>query len=387
MSIETDKGIKFPSDLYVGFRLDQETLTGFMTPAGTDSSAKKRIKSVQDWVRSGRQSYNWQTKEYDDSGVKDPESYKNEPLQNFVIERRLNRGGSWHGSQDKWKIDDPRGFQLEISGSNLQKIIEYCEIKNGVIQQECIWARLGSNNILVPVNSEIYENTLKNTVRISKSVSLKDMMPGDYVVLQNGYEGIFQGCYYTLDNDYKYDRINSIPRTFYTLSWSLKKKYIFSNNETLSMVASPKISSIGSQRNMVYTEMELNSLANRMTDYYSHICISGHNTNARALSSIKQDVTTKLVTRDDSPEELQREGHYYTIAEFCNCYILNRYSEGSVYNYLLTDKNFIILTEQKGWSGYHLQKTVDRSAYVFTSPYTVMQIEVSTPEGNFFVNV
>ena len=136
-----NKSIKFPEKEYIAFHLEHnDTLTAFMTPYGEDSAAKKRIETVDAWYQNGKRKFDHETKSYYETDVNPPMIFDNIPMYGFIIESRLNRGGSYYGNQDKWKIDDPRGFQLEISGGNLLKIIQACTIKNGLIEDDLIWA-------------------------------------------------------------------------------------------------------------------------------------------------------------------------------------------------------------------------------------------------------
>ena len=383
-NIEEEKWIKFPAQHYVGYRQDTNVLTGFMTPEGTDSAAKKRKESVDRWAESGRRQGRlvdgqWTTVLSDEipSTV-----FDNKPMEGFGIEQRLNRGGSWYGNQDKWKIDDPRGFQLEISGSNLQKIIEYTTIINGVIQGECIWARLGSDNILVPVNTEIYQNTMINTERYTKSVSLKDVKLGDWVIHQNGEEGQYVGFYYIVGLEYGDRKL----RLFKT---SPKKRYVYRNGDNWSHIASPKVSAIRECKDPVPTEQEINELlySNRVDR------IRGQGVTGQGVTSIAgTEAKIKIAEGDTDPTGygyvFNAHGQWLAAA---SAYSLDRKWK-SAYDRQRTlydrELNLHIRETRKTYYGndkeYYYGHSVEK---VITAPYIVAEYEFNTGYGTSAIKV
>lgn len=183
------KDIKIPTHHYVGFqaRSNDDVPLGFMTPDGTDAAATKRKATVDHWARG--------------YGTKDPKiaaaTYENKPLTGFKLGREIRRHSSWGQGNVKWRIEDPRGFELEISSPNFASIILCTTLEKGEILEECVWARQGSENVLLPVSSDEYKQAQVNTTRNAKKVSLKDLEPGHYVVMQNGEEGIYLGSHFT----------------------------------------------------------------------------------------------------------------------------------------------------------------------------------------------
>lgn len=183
------KDIKIPTNHYVGFqaRGEDDVPLGFMTPDGTDSAATKRKATVDTWARG--------------YGRTEPAipaaSYENKPLTGFKLGREIRRYASWGQGNVKWRIEDPRGFELEISSPNFASIVLCTTMENGEILEECVWARQGSENVLLPVSSAEYKQAQINTTRIGKSVGLKDLQPGHHVILQNGEEGVYLGAFFT----------------------------------------------------------------------------------------------------------------------------------------------------------------------------------------------
>jgi len=188
VGMETNKSIKIPDNHYVGFqkRSGDEIPLGFMTPDGTDSAATKRKATVDNWARGGGYSSTKQA-------TLPAKTFENKPLVGFKMGKNISYGSGWDSRHDKWRIEDPRGFQLEITSGNLQKVMELCTIERGEIQEPCIWGRLGTENVLIPTASDIYQNAAANTKRMSKKGSIRDAKIGDKLIFKNGQEWIYMG--------------------------------------------------------------------------------------------------------------------------------------------------------------------------------------------------
>lgn len=197
MSIAADnKAIKIPPQHYVGFqkRGENEIPLGFMTPDGTDQAATKRKATVDNWAGGGY--YGRQNKAIP------AQSFENKPMLGFKMGKDVKHGYGWGQGNVKWRIEDPRGFELEISSPNFAQIISLCILEQGEIQEKCVWGRLGNENILIPVNSEVYKAAEANTERLNKKASLKDLKPGYRIIQQNGDEGIYIGGFFPISGEY-----------------------------------------------------------------------------------------------------------------------------------------------------------------------------------------
>ena len=136
--------VKIPAKHYVGlaFRDKSKLPLAFMTPHGTDAASAKRMKSVDSWCNT---SYNKK------NDIK-PMIMDNVPMTGFAITKDIRTTN--YGGLDHWRIEDPRGFELEISSGNLAQLISVGTIENGVFMDSCVWARSGSNNILLSTSTE-----------------------------------------------------------------------------------------------------------------------------------------------------------------------------------------------------------------------------------------
>lgn len=184
----SNKSIKLPSELYVGFTLENSSswdrisgsyktqgsiMKATMTPYGTDSASKKRMATVDRYSN------------------KDIESttMANDTQAGFKIKHVVRQ----YGGQDWWRITDPRGFQLEISSDNVSRILADCTIENSEIQEPCLWGRDGGANVLIPITSHVYETAKENQARVDKKIGLKDIKIGDTVMLHSGEETTYLG--------------------------------------------------------------------------------------------------------------------------------------------------------------------------------------------------
>ena len=275
-----EKNIKFPEKHYVGFQPRKEHINlGFMTPFGTDSQAKKRMNTVDNWAKR-HPIYNHVTKEYEEQDHIPSVIYDNTPIEGFRICHSVNHRSSWNHTRDKWRIEDPRGFELEINSGNLERLFQFTDMVKGQILGECIWARQGPENILVPIASDIYENAMKNTIRGNSKASVKDIKPGFKAVLKNGMEGIYIGYYYLVIEN----RWNEPAVVRYTVSQ--KKKHVFQsldNDNFFFYYSSADLASIEEREELKNPIKVANE---KLTEKDS--CLDGSESYAVALTSEKE---------------------------------------------------------------------------------------------------
>lgn len=217
--------IKFFDELYVGFQYrgkvtdgqlaELNKFLGFITPYEDNSAGEKRRTTVNTWAQkkvsyyAGAQDANGRsiTSEIPMPAEYLPHTIKNELLEGFRITDDVKRTG-WNGGNVVWRIWDPRGFELEISSSNLANIIDSVGIAaEGKIVGRCAWGRVGSNNVLIPENSDVYKKMVDDQKLLDNRkqlISAKDMIAGDRVRTKNG-EGIFCGMVYAIVRNTKYD--------------------------------------------------------------------------------------------------------------------------------------------------------------------------------------
>ena len=174
----------FPKQLYVGRKVEHDgDILGFATPDGTDSAALKRKETVDRWSGKNQDYYY----------VKNPELDKrlpaieieNTPITGFKFDHSVTR----YETSNKWfRINDPRGFQLEITAHNLSQLLQTQDVLKGEFQGEYLWGRIGAINHLVHVSDERYLTFLKPPER-------KKLEVGDDVE-SPGVSGRYMGTFY-----------------------------------------------------------------------------------------------------------------------------------------------------------------------------------------------
>lgn len=104
---------------------------------------------------------------------------ENGPIKGFYIGSSVAR---WSTSNKLFRVNDPRGFTVEVPTDNIATLLHHTTVTNGVVQEECVWGREGNNHILLPVNSEPYLKTLGQMDTLAnKLIPIKDLKVGDVV--------------------------------------------------------------------------------------------------------------------------------------------------------------------------------------------------------------
>lgn len=188
--------IKRPDEFYVGFKNQgaDDLPLAFLTPYDTTAAFKKRKETVDAWARgygryiNGKYVYDKQP---------DPINVKNELLGDFKIAKSVKRTGGWNSGNVVWRIEDPRGFEWEISSANLAQIITQTGISaGGIINGHCIIGRIGSNNILIPEGTDLWDQMNADMATREKKANAKlvsGYQKGQWITLKNGESGWYLG--------------------------------------------------------------------------------------------------------------------------------------------------------------------------------------------------
>jgi hypothetical protein len=206
-----------PTQLYVTIQYDDQTTSktsqlGFAGPYTQDAGFAKR-KVTQDTWAYGRatqvtihenqditlvtsdvvqqQTYaSGSNSKYWDAGMLFisncyPRIIDNVPLEGFEIGKTVRRSGWSGGGNVKWRITDPRGFDLEISSENFASLVDCADLTKGLIQGKCAWGRDGARNILLPVSSTPFLEATRQTIKENTKIPLSQVQCGDTVELIN----------------------------------------------------------------------------------------------------------------------------------------------------------------------------------------------------------
>lgn len=135
------------NEYWVVKRKAQEDKEGFplafLVHKENNSARKKQLETARRWGSEGHEEL----------------VIENEPVEGFRLSRSVRRWG-WHGSGNVlWRLEDPRGWEFEISSEAFSKLLINGKTTDGIINNKCIYGREGSQNVLVPEGSEYFKDS------------------------------------------------------------------------------------------------------------------------------------------------------------------------------------------------------------------------------------
>jgi len=178
---------------------DSDFLLAYMThqeltkEGGPTSAYHNRRYTGQEWAKTQESKYiqdqGWK---YTNIVLGEELSFDNTPTLGFRIVGSVTR---WSTSNKLIQVEDPRGFVVEIPTSNLTTLLKHTTVEKGEVKEECVWGREGNNHILLPVNSEIYKETLEKIQQYNDKVSFASLKPGQVVKfsVDDKYEYVYIG--------------------------------------------------------------------------------------------------------------------------------------------------------------------------------------------------
>jgi hypothetical protein len=242
------ENVKIPTKHYVGLlkRTGDGLPLGFMTPWGEDAAAVKRMQTVDNWARS--------------TNKLEPMVIDNLPMSGFKLTASIRTTN--YGGYDHWRVEDPRGFELEISGGNLAQLLSVGTVDCGEFIDECVWARHGSNNVLLSTATEEYKAAVENTRVAGLKTMWKDVKLGNRIVLQNNTRGVWLGKMYCVSRGYSHSADRPIGDN--ELEPTAKPVHVIyttdatgSKSKTLYLIATPKLSYIEEHDTITAADAEL----------------------------------------------------------------------------------------------------------------------------------
>lgn len=105
-------------------------------------------------------------------------TFSNTPTSKFRIVGSATR---WSTENKLIRVEDSRGFVVEVPVSNLTTLLNYVTVVKGVIQDNCVWGREGSNHILLPVNSDVYTKAMEQTAMSDTRVKFNKLEVGQVI--------------------------------------------------------------------------------------------------------------------------------------------------------------------------------------------------------------
>ena len=165
----------------VGFQKRADTFTGQLAYIIYYDN-KGKLRKEQSWQT-------WRDKKID------PQEFDNAPMDGFTLNKDVKRySGEWFSSNRTLiRVHDPRGFEFEVTTENLIGILMHTDcLRRGLIGQ-FVYAWVGPELVLLPTNSEEYQNAVKYTENLSKKVKQKEMVPGISYKTKREGDVIFMG--------------------------------------------------------------------------------------------------------------------------------------------------------------------------------------------------
>lgn len=149
---------------------------------------------INDKLRKQKSFYNWIDKK------KETFDINNEPTNGFKI-LEDSSVGRYMTNLKYTRILDPRGFIFEINLGNLLSIIADTNIKNGIIQDKCVYAYNNGNLLLIPISSKYYKDIKKYSIaRLDKKqINKNNIIIGNTYLSKNGDKLVFLGHLKTLN--------------------------------------------------------------------------------------------------------------------------------------------------------------------------------------------
>lgn len=129
-----------------------------------------------------------------------PQDLENVPREGFQFAEYDKRSSEWFGSgRTMFRVSDPYGFDLEITANNLMGLICNCDISEGKLIGEFVWAWEGKELALLSVNSDLYKDAVDATTkRNSSNLKSAELQNGDTIVTKENRTYTYIGkCYCT----------------------------------------------------------------------------------------------------------------------------------------------------------------------------------------------
>lgn len=245
--------IKIHDKLWYVVKQDSKDKLSYMTHYKDDSSFEKRKNTGLKWSKTYVLDTNDNAKSKFIFGVEG--ECDNTPQKGFFIGDSVSR---WSTSNKLFRVTDPRGFMVEVPTGNISTLLKLTDVSKGIIQEECVWGRDGSNHILLPVNSEPYLEAKKNMeVLSSPTIKISDVPYGSVVKLLNDDQEytflgrgkpVFKVTPYSVTNGwhFKYTKNYGEPFEYTNKTYTniFRCAYSYKDSFYYNTLTSPKISEI-----------------------------------------------------------------------------------------------------------------------------------------------
>jgi len=293
--------IVVPEKIYIGYQErtwdeDKPIKLGFATYLEDNKAFEKRKVTIEGWsqpyteeqIKEGDADWNpdknswWQKRKIERPDLVS-EILDNDARSGFKLSREVRRSSGWGGGNVLWRIEDPRGFELEISSANMASILDCVTMINGEIQTPCRWGwnkTGGSRVVLLPKDSEPYKEALNDTEIHNSTVKWKDVNIGDEVKLKNGTVGTYLGYHHYVST--KWCEVSERAHHSQTVKeWqkSSRRTHFFKLTDTskVYIMSSPKVAIISKPIETALTPEQGAKMINEALQAYAVIESASYN--------------------------------------------------------------------------------------------------------------
>jgi hypothetical protein len=190
-----------PKRINVGFQDRSDTYTGKLAYI-IYFDAKNKLRKETSWN-------GWRNENLGN------EIYDNEPTSGFVLNKKVgDYVAYWNHRQAYVRIYDPRGFEFEITISNLLYILENATSTKGKgLEGDFVYGWDGKDLVLIPCEAPDYVELVKlNELRHSdKKITAKQLKIGGTYRSRENQELIYMGKY----DEYKYGKTKKAKPQFW----------------------------------------------------------------------------------------------------------------------------------------------------------------------------
>lgn len=153
----------------------------------------------------------------------------------FIFNKDVSRHGYFGSGRSVMRVYDERDFEFEIGLDNLTGILMHSDISKRDIVEPCVFAWSGKDLVLLPTNSEEYQESLAYTKKQSEKVSAKELVKGHTYNMKKSEDTLVYLGYFQW-----WDRERETGNSYRTKKICYKnkgKKHVFYSNRSKQIEA------------------------------------------------------------------------------------------------------------------------------------------------------
>lgn len=156
----------------------------------------------------------------------EPEEFDNVPMEGFVLNRAGLRVSDWNSANSFIRIFDPRGFEFEISTTNLLFILMNTDCLKKGLEGEFVYSWAGKDLVLLPVGCEEYKLSKGFTNLQGDKVSARNLVAGRVYETKKQEKIVYLG-----KHEIRHKKVDRDKDCYYNsypdFEWEYKKEFVF----------------------------------------------------------------------------------------------------------------------------------------------------------------